>query len=117
MTTKPTSDTTTPVLCQPAFPGVTTCECGTEFASRPGKKFCTNVCRQRAYRKSPAHEAILAGQKQQRLNRRNAWIQRRDLFENRYKYLSFDGRVSGPSNDYLPTLKSLDLKNCSKKME
>jgi hypothetical protein len=33
------------------------------------------------------------------------------------KYLSFDGRLSGPSNDYLPTLKSLDLKNYSKKME
>jgi hypothetical protein len=39
------------------------------------------------------------------------------FLNNRYKYLSFDGRLSGPSNDYLPTLKSLDLKNYSKKME
>lgn len=85
-------------------------ECQTQFTPQGRQKFCTNVCRQRAYRKSPAHRAQLDGVRNQRRNRRAAWHVRK----NRHKYLSFDGRYSGPLANGVPSLGMLDLKNFSK---
>jgi hypothetical protein len=100
---------------QNANPGVTICLCGTEFPKAGKKKFCSDTCRQRACRarKDPAARAAkLQGLKNQRLNRRWAWM-RRKL---RHKYLGRFG-YSGPSANGVPSLGMLDLHRFSKELE
>jgi hypothetical protein len=93
-------------------------ECQSSFETvlfktgRQQKTFCSDGCRQSAYRKSPAHRKVLDGFKNQRFNRRMAHIKRANAF----KYLSFDGRHSGPAAVGVPPLGALDLERFSKEL-
>ena len=80
---------------------------------RQQRSFCSDACRQIAYRKSPAHRACLDGLKNQRLNRRNAQTRRKNAF----KYFSFDGLHSGPDATGVPSIGMLNLKQFSKELE
>lgn len=84
--------------------------CEKEFAPKPNQKFCSNACRQKAYRLSPAHRKSLQGQKHQRMNRRNDWTKRRRA----YMSLAFDGRHSGSIIGTVPALGSINPKQFSK---
>lgn len=65
------------------------CEkCGVEFESVKRQRFCSNACRQAAYRESPNY--------QERVRRRKAATLRRKLDRRPYRYMSFDGRTAGP---------------------
>jgi hypothetical protein len=86
-------------------------DCGFPFATEnKQQRFCSSPCRQRAYRKSPAHRAQLDGKKQQRRNRR--------LYQHQEKYracsIGFDSRFGGPINESVPSVGNLDLKQFSK---
>jgi hypothetical protein len=101
------------VSSQPEL-GVTTkecAECGSPFESKGEHHlYCCGACRQRAYRRSPAHRAVLDGKKQQRRNRR--------LYQHQEKYracsIGFDSRFGGPINESVPSVGDLDLKRFSK---
>jgi hypothetical protein len=70
---------------------VTICEqCG-QFPAK--RRFCSNKCRQSAYRVSPTHGRNLLKQSIRRAIRRTEWTE----LKNRDKHLSFDGLFSGPS--------------------
>jgi len=85
-------------VCQNAEVGVTLCShCGLRPAT---KKFCSNVCRQAAYRLSPAHSRWLEKQKSKRLARRNRWVAARF----RDKSFTFDGLFGGQMNTTVPRL-------------
>jgi hypothetical protein len=86
-------------------------ECGSSFESQ-GKHhlYCSSACRQRAYRRSPAHRKRLDGLKTQRLNRRNDQVRRR----NKFRYFSFDGLHSGNSDMTVPSVGQLNLKRYAK---
>ena len=88
-------------MCLDEKNGVTLCaECGTNPAHR---KFCSSACRQAAYRKSPAHAAILARERHRRAVRRAAWQARKRLFDN--SHVTFDGRVSASRcSNFVPRL-------------
>ncbi len=95
-------------------------ECQTFFQTvafrttgRQQRLFCSGVCRQAAYRKSPAHRKCLDGLKNQRLNRRNTQTRRKNAF----KYLSFDGLHSGPDATGVPCIGMMKLKQFSKELE
>jgi|SRR6516164_4043409 hypothetical protein len=81
-------------------------QCGATFERDRRKRFCSNACRQAAYRKSAAYTGTLAKKKEQRLRRRNAYFKRRY----RFKTL-FLGCHSGPIATDVPRLGMLDLKN------
>jgi hypothetical protein len=110
----PSAQNVTPdVSLQPELGVTTECaECGATFKSE-GKHhlYCSGACRQRAYRQSPAHRAVLDGKKQQRRNRR--------LYQHREKFracsIGFDARFGGPVNESVPSVGMLDLKRFSKK--
>jgi hypothetical protein len=103
-----------PDVCLPEVSGVTTKECAEcNSIFEPENKiqrFCSGACRQRAYRRSPAHRAQLNGKKQQRRNRR--------LYQHQEKYracsIGFDSRFGGPINESVPSVGNLDLKRFSK---
>jgi hypothetical protein len=88
-------------------------ECGVSFAPKGRQRFCSGVCRQRAYRRSPAHRAQLDGKKQQRMNRRNAWVAQRV----RDKAYGTFPQLSGPEPSFKFPLSSLTLQTFSKKKE
>ena len=93
-----TPDVQTLDVCQNAEVGVTLCShCGLRPAA---KKFCSNVCRQAAYRLSPAHRRCLEKQKSKRLGRRNRWVAAR----RRGKSFTFDGLSGGQMNMTVPRL-------------
>lgn len=82
--------------------GVTLCaHCGIQPAA---KKFCSSVCRQAAYRLSPAHRKNLDKQKTARLNRRNRWYEAKM----RDKSFGFDGRYSGHEDKTVPSLGNFE---------
>ena len=93
-------------------------ECQTSFETvifrtgRQQRSFCSDACRQTAYRKSPAHRTCLNGLKNQRQNRRNAQTRRK----NRDKAFYLDC-YSGPVVDGVPSVGMLDLKQFSKELE
>lgn len=105
------SQNETLVDCLPTKHSVTLCaECGTPFVpASKVNRFCSSACRQAGYRKSPAHQACLAGHKHQRHNRRMTWMRRKNAF----KSLSFDGRYAGSGAVGVPRLGELDLKKFS----
>jgi hypothetical protein len=120
-----TANKTAAVVSQPSKDSVTavwfvgTCpECQTDFdtilfkTGRQQRLFCSDACRQAAYRKSPAHRACLDGFKNQRLNRRNTQVSRK----NRDKAFSLD-RYSGPVVDGVPSVGMLDLKKFPKEFD
>jgi hypothetical protein len=72
--------------------------------------YCSGKCRQAAYRRSPAHKAVLAGLRAQRANRRLSWHRRR----NAAKSICFDGLYSGPTATGVPSLGEIDLRQFSK---
>jgi hypothetical protein len=106
----------TPENCQVLDSSVTPAkqmclECSTSFTpASKVNRFCSSPCRQAAYRKSPAHRACLDGLKNQRLNRRNDQVRRR----NKFKYLSFDGLHSGLLDTTVPSIGQLNLKRYAK---
>jgi hypothetical protein len=121
----PTSSATseqTLVVCQPAENGVTataTCpECEESFQTvvfktgRQQRSFCSDACRQAAYRKSDAHRKILDGLTNQRLNRRVSHFRRRNAF----KSIGLDVH-SGPDAVGVPQLSAINLKNFSKERD
>jgi len=93
-------------------------ECQTSFETvlfstgRHQRSFCSDACRQAAYRKSPAHRKCLDGFKNQRQNRRNTQTRRK----NRDKAFYLDC-YSGPVVDGVPSVGMLDLKQFSKELE
>jgi hypothetical protein len=109
----PSAQNVTPdVSLQPELGVTTECaECGATFKSE-GKHhlYCSGACRQRAYRKSPAHRVQLNGKKQQRMNRRNAWVASRV----RDKAYGTFPQLSGPEPTFKYPLGALDLKRFSK---
>lgn len=83
-------------VCQPSNDSVTFClHCKVNPAKR---RFCSNACRQAAYRLSPAHRKNLDRQKTARLDRRNRWVSARF----RDKHFTFDGLFGGHINDAVP---------------
>ena len=69
------------------------CEkCGVEFEPVKRQRFCSNACRQAAYRERPAYLAIKNEAKRARQELKN------EEFKSLYRYCSigFDGRYSGP---------------------
>jgi hypothetical protein len=77
------------VVCSDTKDSVTNCEyCKTKRAKR---KFCSNACRQAAYRNSDAYKRNLLKQGVRRLKRRNDWYAEKT----RDKHLTFDGIFSG----------------------
>jgi hypothetical protein len=71
------------------------CEkCGVEFKPVKRQRFCSNGCKQAAYRASPAYQARLYKKRCERWAPRNEKFQRR----NRARSLGFDGRYGGPLN-------------------
>lgn len=111
-TKQPIEPTPTSEVPQPTKHSVTLrCECGLLFVAKSiNNRFCSGPCRQRAYRRSPAHRSNLDGLKTQRLNRRNF---REDRL-NRDKYLGFDAHLSGPSVAGVPALGDIQLGRFSK---
>jgi hypothetical protein len=113
-------DLTAPIVSQPAISSVTAAcpECQISFwvivfkTGRQQRIFCSDACRQTAYRKSPAHRACLNGLKNQRLNRRNTQVSRK----NRDKAFSLD-RYSGPTVDGVPSVGMLNLKQFAKEFD
>jgi hypothetical protein len=90
-------------VCQQAEHSVTLCPCG-----KPARrKFCSNACRQAAYRISTAHTDNLKRLRDARRARRADYYQRR----NRYKALSPLRGYSGPTVSGVPRLGALKLKN------
>jgi hypothetical protein len=90
-------------VCQHTKHSVTLCPCG-----KPArKKFCSNACRQAAYRTSAAHVANLKRLRDARIARRADHYQRR----NRGRALSPVRGYSGPVADGVPRLGDLNLKN------
>lgn len=82
---------------------VTLCPCG-----KPARrKFCSNACRQAAYRKSTAHTDNLKRLCDGRKARRIDYYQRR----NRSRALSPVRGYSGPVADGVPRLGDLKLEN------
>src|SRR5438876_5424107 len=69
---------------------------------RQQRSFCSDACRQVAYRKSPAHRKCLDGLRNQRLNRRNTQVRRK----NRDKAFYLDC-YSGHVVDSVPSVGSL----------
>jgi len=110
----PTSSATseqTPVVSIPIILGVTTCpECGTPFTPKNERqRFCKGSCRQKAYRRSPAHRAVLDGLTNQRTNRRVDHFHRKNAF----KSIGLDVH-SGPDAVGVPRVGMLDLKQFPK---
>jgi hypothetical protein len=96
----PTTGTSTTLEVRlPDEPGVTCEHCQTNPAKSKGR-FCSDACRQAAYRLSPAHRKNLDRQKTRRLDRRNRWVNARL----RDKHFAFDGLFSGHINDAVPRL-------------
>jgi hypothetical protein len=89
---------------------VTVCSCGVEFPTQGNKKFCSDACRQKAYRTSSAHAAVKLGKKNQRLNRRWAWVKRRM----RDKYLNNLSTLAGAEANGVLPLGMIDLNQFSK---
>ncbi len=90
-------------VCQHAENSVTLCFCG-----KPArKKFCSNACRQAAYRTSAAHIASLKRLRDARTARRADHYQRR----NRDRALNSVRGYSGPVADGVPRLGDLNLKH------
>ena len=87
-------------------------ECGVTPIRRKGAKFCSNACRQAAYRKSPAHARALKRLADARTLRRKTWEQRRQ----RDKALGVFRGYGGPEVSGVPTLGMLDLRNFKEKL-
>lgn len=82
--------------------GVTICEhCKVHPAKR---KFCSNACRQAAYRLSPAYEGSKAKHRLDNFNRRVRWA----AAKFRDKHLTFDGRRGGHINSAVPPLSQFE---------
>jgi len=79
---------------------------------RQQRSFCSNACRQVAYRKSPAHRAVLDGLRNQRLNRRNSYFQRKNAF----KSIGLDV-YSGPEATGVPSIEMLELRKFSRERD
>jgi hypothetical protein len=90
---------TTLGVCLPQDSSVTCEHCRTNPAKSKGR-FCSNACRQAAYRLSPAHRKNLDRQKTRRLDRRNRWVSARL----RDKHFTFDGLFGGHININVPCL-------------
>jgi hypothetical protein len=90
-------------VCQQAEHSVTHCPCG-----KPARrKFCSNACRQAAYRNSAAHTDNLKRLRDARRARRADYYQRR----NRSRALAPVRGYSGPIADGVPRLGALKLEN------
>lgn len=77
-------------VCQDTKSVLRNCEkCGIEFSPVKRQRFCSNACKQAAYRDSPKY--------QERVRQRKAATLRRKMARRPYKYMSFDGRTEGPS--------------------
>ena len=84
--------------------GVTFCEhCKVHPAKR---KFCSNACRQAAYRLSPAYEGSKAKHRLHSFNRRQRWI----AAKTRDKHIVFDGRYGGHEATTVPALRDFERK-------
>jgi hypothetical protein len=91
-------ENTTPVVCLNTKEAVTIC---VHCKSNPAKRlYCSNACRQAAYRLSPAYAEAKTRAKDRRLSRRNRWV----AAKTRDKYLTFDGRRGGHNNHTVPPL-------------
>ena len=90
-------------VCQHSENSVTLCPCGNPAK----KKYCSDTCRQKAYRTSAA---FLANKKRwinARMARRAEWESRR----HRDKHLTFDGLHGGNLVAGVPRLGDLNLEN------
>jgi CDGSH-type Zn-finger protein len=90
-------------VCQHAENSVTLCPCGNPAK----KKYCSDACRQKAYRTSAAFLANKKRWENARTARRVDHYQRR----NRSRALSPVRGYSGPVADGVPRLGDLNLKN------
>jgi CDGSH-type Zn-finger protein len=90
-------------VCQHAENSVTLCPCG----KAAKKKYCSDACRQKAYRTSAAFLANKKRWEDARMARRADHYQRR----NRSRALSPLHGYSGPVVDGVPRLGDLNLKN------
>ena len=70
------------------------------FKDTTRRKYCSDKCRQAAYRLSPAYRANLDRLIAFRLARRNRWV----AAKARDKALGFDGRLSGHERDSVPPI-------------
>src|SRR5258706_5818163 len=87
-------------VCLHERPSVTdVCKrCGNEFVVTRAASYCSNACRQAAYRESPAHAELLANKaRQAEFRKAERQIRWNIAFasRNRNRALSFDGRYSG----------------------
>lgn len=82
-------------------------ECSVTPVSRKSAKFCSNACRQTAYRKSPAHTKALKRLANARTLRRATWEHRR----HRDKAMGVFRGYGGPEVSGVPRLGMLDLRN------
>jgi hypothetical protein len=91
-------------------------ECKSPFQTilfKTGKQqrsFCSDACRQTAYRKSPAHQACLDRLTNQRTNRRVEHFRRKNAF----KSIGLSTAHSGPDAVGVPRVSMLDLKKFPK---
>jgi len=90
----------TPDVSQQAKDSVTLCACdGCTNPARPNGKFCSNACRQKNYRNSPAHVAKLD------LHSAARFIRRREHQALKSAYKTFvpqTGLYGGPENSLAP---------------
>jgi hypothetical protein len=63
-------------------------KCGVEFEPVKRQQFCSDACRQAAYRDSPKY--------QERLRQKRDATFRRKMARRPYRYMTFDGRTAGP---------------------
>jgi len=102
------SETQTAEPCLHDKPSVTPCaHIGCTNPAKKNGKFCSNGCRQAAYRTSPAHLKNLKRFKNARLKRRADYYQR----TNRARALSSVRGYGGPITSGVPVLGTLNLRN------
>jgi hypothetical protein len=99
-----------PEVCPDGKDSVTFCtQCGIRPAKR---KFCGDACRQAAYRKSAAHTACLARDRNWRRARKLA----HGMLRNRDRYIGSLPVISGPGNDAVPRLGQFWISPDGKRM-
>jgi hypothetical protein len=77
-------------VCPEAKKVLRNCEkCSLEFEPVKRQRFCSNGCKQAAYRESPKYL--------ERLRQKKAATLQRKMAQRPYKYMTFDGRTAGPA--------------------
>jgi len=72
------------------------CEkCGVEFEPVQRQRFCSNACKQAAYRESPNYQERLRQKRDATLKQKLAAIDWK-MAQRPYRSMSFDGRTAGP---------------------